>query len=117
MSRISIVDLEVFYRVGVPDAERARPQRLLLTVEMEADFSKAAKSDSIADTIDYFAVSQRLLKFGGGKSWKLIEKLAADIANMILSEFKPQSVTVEVKKFPVPQARHVSVQLKKLRQN
>ena len=78
MSKISIVDLEVFYHVGVPDAERAQPQRLLLTVEMESDFTAAAKSDSIADTIDYFAVSQRLLKFGDGKSWKLIEKLAAD---------------------------------------
>ena len=109
MSKISIVDLEVFYRVGVPDAERAKPQRLLLTVEMDFDFSKAAKSDDIADTIDYFAVSQRLLKFGDGREWKLIEKLAADIADMILAEFKPQSVTVEVKKFPIPQAQHVSV--------
>src|SRR4029077_6449887 len=107
MSRISIVDLEVFYRVGVPDAERAHPQRLLLTVEMESDFTVAAKSDSIADTIDYFAVSQRLLKFGEGKSWKLIEKLAADIHEMVLSEFKPQGVSVEIKKFPIPQARHV----------
>src|ERR1017187_3335800 len=109
MSRISIIDLEVFYRVGVPDVERAQPQRLLLTVEMESDFSKAAKTDSIADTIDYFAVSQLLLKFGEGKSWKLIEKLAADITDMILSEFKPQSVVVEVKKFVIPQARHISV--------
>jgi dihydroneopterin aldolase len=111
MSRISIVDLEVFCRVGVPDAERAQPQRLLLTVEMESDLSKAAKTDSITDTIDYFAVSQMLLKFGEGKSWKLIEKLAADIADAILSEFKPQSVTVEVKKFPIPQALHISVRL------
>ena len=111
MARISIVDLEVFYRVGVPDAERARPQRLLLTVEMEFDFSKAAKSDAITDTIDYFAVSQKLLKFGEGRSWKLIEKLASDIADVILAGFKPQSVTVEVKKFPVPQAKHVSVKL------
>ena len=68
MSQISIVDLEVFYRVGVPEAERAKPQRLLLTVEMDFDFSKAAKSDGIADTIDYFAVRQRLLKFGDGRS-------------------------------------------------
>src|ERR1017187_3939407 len=111
MSRISIVDLEVSYRVGVPDAERAQPQRLMLTVEMEYDFSKAAKTDSIADTIDYFAVSQLLLKFGEGKSWKLIEKLATDIADAILSEFKPQSVTVKVKKFPIPQALHISVRL------
>jgi dihydroneopterin aldolase len=115
MSRISIVDLEVFYRVGVPDAERARPQRLLLTIELESDFSAAAKTDSIADTIDYFAVSQRLLKFGDGKSWKLIEKLAADIADLILSEFNPQSISVEVKKFPISQARHVGVILTKKR--
>jgi FolB domain-containing protein len=107
--KISIVDLEVFYRVGVPDEERAQPQRLLLTIEMEFDWAKAAKTDSIADTIDYFAVSQRLLKFGEGKNWKLIEKLAADIHEMILCEFRPQSISVEVKKFPIPQARHVSV--------
>jgi dihydroneopterin aldolase len=115
MSKISIVDLEVFYRIGVPDEERSKPQRLLLMVEMDCDFSKAAKSDGIGDTIDYFAVSQRLLKFGDGHSWKLIEKLAVDIADMILTEFKPQSVTVEVKKFPIPQARHVSVTLTKQR--
>ena len=109
MSKISIIELGVLYRVGVPDAEREKSQRLLLTVDMESDFSAAEKSDSIADSIDYFAVSQRLLIFGEGKSWKLIEKLAADICDMILSDFKPASVTVEVKKFPIQQARHVSV--------
>jgi FolB domain-containing protein len=115
VSKISIIDLEVFYRVGVPEEERAKPQRLLLTVGMDCDFSKAAKSDGVGDTVDYFAVSQRLLKFGDGRSWKLIEKLAADIADMVLSEFKPKSVTVEVKKFPISQARHVSVTLAKRR--
>ena len=73
MSKISLVDLEVFYRVGVPDAERAQPQRLLFTIELESDFTAAAKSDGIADTIDYYAVTQRLLKFGEGREWKLIE--------------------------------------------
>ena len=107
--KISIVDLEVFYRVGVPDAERAQPQRLLLTVEMESDFSAAAKTDSIADTIDYFAVTQRLLKLGDNQSWKLIEKLAADTADMVLAEFKPAGVSVAVKKFIIPQTQYVSV--------
>jgi len=111
--KISIVDLEVFYRVGVPDAERAQPQRLLLTVEMASDFSAAARSDGIADTIDYFAVTQRLLKLGDGREWKLIEKLAADIADAILAEFKPQGVSVEVKKFIIRQAKYVSVSLKR----
>ena len=111
MSQISIVDLEVFYRVGVPDAERSQPQRLLLTVVMESDFSAAANSDSIVDTIDYYAVTQKLLRFGEGREWKLIEKLATDIADLILAEFKPQAVTVEIKKFIIPQARYVAVSL------
>ena len=112
-SKIAIVDLEVFYHVGVPEAERVKPQRLLLTVELDFDFSTAAGSDDLHDTIDYFAIGQRLLKFGDGREWKLIEKLAADIADLVLAEFKPPGVTVEVKKFPVPQARHVSVKLSK----
>lgn len=115
-SKISIIDLEVFYRVGVPDEERSQPQRLLLTLEIDFDISRATKSDALTDTIDYFAVSQRLLKFGEGREWKLIEKLAADIADMVLAEFKPQNVTVEIKKFPIPQARHVAISVTKQRQ-
>jgi dihydroneopterin aldolase len=111
--KISIVDLEVHYRVGVPDAERAKPQRLLLSVEMEFDFSKAAETDSIKFTIDYFAVSQSLLHFGEGKSWKLIEKLGADICQMILAQFKPAKVSVKVKKFVIPESRYVSVTIAK----
>ncbi len=114
-ARISIVDLEVFYRVGVPETERAAAQRLQLTLEMEFDFSTAARTNELSDTIDYFAVSQRLLKFGEGRSWKLIEKLATDIANTILIEFKPAAVGVEVKKFIIPEARYVSVYLHKRR--
>ncbi len=109
MSRIRIIDLEVFYCVGVSDEERAQPQRLLLTVDMTFDFTVAAISDRITKTIDYFAVSQMLLKFGEGRNWKLIEKLAMNIGDEILDEYKPEAITVEVKKFPIPQARHVSV--------
>jgi FolB domain-containing protein len=113
MSKISIVDLEVFYHVGVPDEERAKPQRLLLTVEMEFDFSSAAMNDRVTKTIDYFAVSRRLLKFGEGRSWKLIETVATDVADLVLTEFHPENVMVEVKKFPIPQANCVSVSLAK----
>jgi len=111
MDKIIISDLEVFYRVGVPDAERAKPQRLLISVEMTRDFAAAATADDLTKTIDYDAVTRRLLKFDEGRSWKLIERLAADIAEMILAEFAPDMVSVEVKKFVVPEARYVAVQL------
>jgi len=51
----------------------------------------------------------RLLKFGEGREWRLIEKLAEDIAATVLSEFHPARIRVEVKKFIIPQTRYISV--------
>ena len=109
MSKITIVDLEVYYCVGVTDEERAKPQRLLLTVDISLDFSSASVSDRIERTINYQRVAEDLLKYGEGRSWKLLEKLVAKIAEKIMVEYHPDSVLVEAKKFSIPQARFVSV--------
>lgn len=111
LDTICISDLEVLFQVGVTEQERARPQRLLVTVEMQHDLSTAAGRDNLADTIDYAAVADRILHFGNGCHWELIETLAAEIAAMVLEEFSPRHVSVEVKKFVIPQAAHVSVRL------
>jgi dihydroneopterin aldolase len=111
MEAIKIKDLTVQYHVGVPDTERAKPQRLLVSVEMKGNFGKACETDELSATIDYGAVSRRLQVFGEGRSWKLIEKLAADIGQMILEEFGAAGVEVEVKKFIIPQAKYVSVKM------
>ena len=113
MDTITISDLEVFFHVGVTPEERARPQRLLLTVEMSHDCKAAAASDNLGETIDYFAVSQRLARLAGEGQWALIETVAADVAALVLEEFRPKAVSVEVKKFIIPQARHVSVRLRR----
>jgi 7,8-dihydroneopterin aldolase/epimerase/oxygenase len=115
MSKITIADLEVYYCVGVPEEERAKPQRLLITIELEFDFSSAAVSDRIEKTIDYGSIAQDLLTYGEGRSWKLIEKVAANIADRILIQYRPQTVDIEVKKFPIPKAAYVSVSLSKTR--
>jgi dihydroneopterin aldolase len=114
--RIRIEDLEVFYRVGVPEAERATPQRLLLTLEMRHDFARAAAGDDLTQTIDYHAVSRRLLALGEGREWRLIETLAVEIAELVLREFGPERVAVEVKKFILPETRHVAVRVERPRE-
>ena len=108
MDTITIADLEVAYSIGVTEAERASVQRLLLTIKMTHDGRAAAAVDDLAKTIDYFAVSQKVVRFGEGRSWKLIETLAQNLAAMILEDFGPASVTVEVKKFVIPEARYVA---------
>jgi dihydroneopterin aldolase len=51
MDQIIINELEVFIRVGVPEVERAKSQRLLVTVEMDHDFTVAARNDCLRGTI------------------------------------------------------------------
>jgi dihydroneopterin aldolase len=86
MDTIIVSDLEVFYNVGVTDAERAKPQRLLISLEIAHSFKSLATTDSLAETIDYDVVCQGLLRFGDGRHWLLIETLAVDIADMILEK-------------------------------
>jgi dihydroneopterin aldolase len=111
MSYITISELEVYYRVGITDEERSKPQRLLLTVQMKFDFTSAAISGRIERSVDYAEVLKLLQKLGEGRNWKLIESVARDIAERILAEFPVENVTIEIKKFPFPEAQHVSVLL------
>ena len=109
MDTITIKDLEVRYCVGVTDAEREQPQRLLLTLDIGLDFTNAIARDDLRRTIDYAKVCQRILTFGEGRSWKLIEKLAVDLTYVLQREFGALFARVEVKKFVIPEAAYVSV--------
>lgn len=115
MGKIAIVDLEVNYSIGVTDQERAKPQKLLLTIELSFDFTAAAMTDRVEKTINYQRVADDLLQFGQGRSWRLLEKLVSNIADRILTEYEPDSVYVEAKKFVIPEARHVSASLVRAR--
>ena len=115
MDLITISELEVAYCIGVTEEERATPQRLLLTIELLHDITIAASRDDLWYSIDYQHVSNRLLALGEKRSWKLIERLAVDIADLLLREYKPAEVAVEVKKFSIPQARHVAVKVRRMK--
>ena len=117
MSRITVVDLEVHYCVGVGDEERAQPQKLLVTVDLSVDFTTAALTDRVEKTINYQNVVDDLLKFGEKRGFKLIEKVANSIVDFILAKYRPDAVFVEVKKFVIPQARYVSVSLSRARRH
>lgn len=112
---ITIKDLAVLCRIGVPDEERANPQRLLITVEISGDFAAACRSDEIAETINYFDVSRRIVEFCRSHSFKLIEKLAAEIAAFIIRDFGADATKVQVKKFILSDARYVAFELRRSR--
>ncbi|HUK81368.1 MAG TPA: dihydroneopterin aldolase [Verrucomicrobiae bacterium] len=111
MDKIVIKDLEVEAHIGVIDAERAHAQRLLVTVEMERDLAEAGRSDAEAATTRYDVVADLIRQVATGRPHKLVEAVADETAEAILSRRLAVAVTVEVKKFSVPRTQYVSVQI------
>ena len=113
MDKIVIKDLEVDTQIGVTDAERARAQRLLVTVEMERDLAEAGRTDTEAATTPYDVVANLIRQVVTERPRKLIEAVADEIAEAILSRRLAVAVTVEVRKFSIPRTQYVSVQIRR----
>lgn len=111
MDTILIEDIEVHFRVGVPASERAQPQRMLVSVELELDTRAAAATDDLGQTVNYFDLHQNITRLGEGREWKLIETLAEDITRLALAHPQARAASVQVKKFVLPQTRFVAVRI------
>jgi dihydroneopterin aldolase len=107
IDRVHIEQLEVHGRVGVPDSERAKRQRLSLNVTLWPKIAEL--HDDIENTVNYSAVAERVKAFVGQHDYKLIETLAEETAAYLLTQFNLRKVEVEVRKFVLPDANYVSV--------
>lgn len=98
MDLLTLTDLEVQTRIGVPDHERREPQRLLVSVELAADAAKIARDDAVDATTDYARICGAIQDLAATER-QTIERFAEDIAALLLEKFTTH-VTVAVKKFP-----------------
>jgi FolB domain-containing protein len=113
---LSLVDLELSCHLGVPPAERAKPQKLLCTAIFPVPaFKKAVQTDNLEHTVNYFDLSQLLRQTAQAKERKLIETLAHDLAQATFTHFLIPWIDLELKKFILPETRHISFQARFLR--
>lgn len=96
--KVFIEALEVEALIGIYDWERRIRQPLSFDIEMAFDNRKPAASDDIADTLDYKAVSKRLVEFVSQSSFGLVETLAERCAELILAEFGVRHVRLKLSK-------------------
>lgn len=87
MDIIFLRGLRIETVIGIYDWERTVRQTVVLDLDMAADIRKAAASDDIADTLDYKAVSKRVISFVEESSFFLVETLAEKIAQIVIKEF------------------------------
>ena len=106
---IHIEQLEVSTRIGVPKEERAAPQRLTVSASFWPYRQTRDLGDNIHNAVNYSAVAEEIKSFVRDQSTSLIETLAHQLAAHLLKRFPVQRVTVEVRKFVLEDAKHVSV--------
>jgi dihydroneopterin aldolase len=109
MDVIIIKGLEIQTFVGVPDEERSNPQRLEVDATITPVNAFTEIADEITRGVDYHAAAQCIASLAASRPRRLIETLASEIAEMLVTEFHARRVEVEVRKFVLPETDYVAV--------
>jgi FolB domain-containing protein len=107
--KVHIEQLDVFTRVGVPEEERAKPQKLTVSISFWPYQQASDLADHIERTVNYSTVAEETKNFLRDQSVSLIETLAERLASHLLKSFPIQKVTIELRKFVLRDAKYVSI--------
>ncbi|MBT3425800.1 MAG: dihydroneopterin aldolase [Gammaproteobacteria bacterium] len=111
---ISIDSLQVDTVIGVYARERNIKQTLFIDLELYKDLSLAASSDQLDHTLDYDQLTKDLVALISETSFKLIEALAEQVAEYILTNFGVAGLRITVHKpGAIALAKNVSVTLQR----
>lgn len=114
MDIVFVDGLEVQALIGIYDWERRAKQPVVLDLEMAFDNRVPAATDQIGDTLDYKAVSKRLMQYIGDSQFGLVETLAERCAEIVQQEFGVRWVRLRLTKpGAVRGARGVGVQIER----
>lgn len=86
--------------IGVHAHERLAPQTLLITATVPVSLDRAAKTDAIADVLDYTLIRQTILDFAKQSQYQLLETFTAHLADQLKKQFHLSWLQLSVTKFP-----------------
>lgn len=96
MIRVEVAGLEIFGRHGVDEDERREGQSFLYDIELGVP--DAAAGDDLAATVDYRDVASCVRAVSDGRQFRLLEALAAAVADELTTRFRLERVRVRVRK-------------------
>lgn len=95
---IFIRDLTVHCVIGIQEWERLTKQEVRINLELTTDTRRAGRSDRIEETIDYKALTKRIIAHAEGSACQLVEALAEQIAALCLEHPQIEAVRVKLEK-------------------
>lgn len=98
MDIVFIEQLSVITTVGVYDWEQTIEQKLVFDIEMGWDNRKSAKSDDVNDCLSYADISETVIGHVEGQRFALVERVAEEVADLLLSKFNSPWVRIKLSK-------------------
>lgn len=95
---IHVRDLRVACIIGVRPEERRRPQTVVLNLSLAVSIERAARTDRLADTVDYATLKKRVLEHVRRSRFRLLERLADSVVRLCLRTPGVQAARVVVDK-------------------
>lgn len=95
---IKIDNLKLRTIVGIYEWEKKTKQDVIINVEMEFDGTKAIKTDDIEDTVDYKAITKKIIAMVEGTQFNLIERIAGEAMKIVMENEKVDKASVRVDK-------------------
>ncbi|MBV12720.1 MAG: dihydroneopterin aldolase [Flavobacteriaceae bacterium] len=96
--RVFIEDLKIETIIGIFGWERKVKQEVNISLEMEFNIDKAGKTDQIEDALDYKKIGKAVIALVEKSSFFLVEKMATEVAKLVLKNKKIDSVMVTASK-------------------
>src|SRR5215472_107935 len=98
MNTIFIRELRVQTLIGVYAWEQHRPQQLAIDLELDLPSAKPFSSDEFGDALDYAAIVKRVQSFAADHPYRLLERFAEALAELLRKEFDSPWVRISVAK-------------------
>jgi FolB domain-containing protein len=115
--QIQIKDLLLRTIIGINEEERRNRQDVLINVTLYADTRAAGRSDDIDDAVNYRTITKQIIALVEQSSFFLVEKMAAEIAAICLSDPRVERARVRVEKPGALRfARSVGIEIERARE-
>ena len=98
MDVIHIKRLEIFANHGVIPEENTLGQKFIISADLYKDLRVAGKTDDVSATVHYGQAAVLIKQISEKSVFKLIEKLAEEIADALLKKFPIEKVKVTIEK-------------------
>jgi 7,8-dihydroneopterin aldolase/epimerase/oxygenase len=116
LRHVFVRDLEIEALLGIYPEEKARPQRIIVNIDLSVKEGADPASDDIRNVVSYEIVVQKVERIVAQGHVNLVETLAERIATACLSDKRVMAARVRIEKPDViTNARSVGVEIERVR--